>query len=48
MDCEICESPYEYGKMIITCDGNSLVCEPCTSQIALDMTIKRGEFREEA
>ena len=46
-ECEMCESPYDYPKMIMSCDENSLVCEPCNEQIALDMTIKRGEFRED-
>ena len=48
MDCEICESPHEYGKMILCCDGSTLVCESCTDNIALEMTILRGEFKEGA
>ena len=46
MHCELCIEPVSSDDAILSVDEESIVCSTCVSDIALNMTVTRGEFRE--
>ena len=46
MLCELCIETVSSDDAILTVDEESVVCPSCVSDIALNITITRGEFRE--
>ena len=46
MFCAICELDKRPDELLLTIDKSELVCDECTNNIAVEMTIVRGEFRK--
>ena len=46
VECSICIKPTSSDNLLLSVDKSDLTCEDCVSDIAVDMTIKRGEFIE--